>query len=246
MSWFKTHRGWQKSPVFRNNDERIAWLWMIENAEIEAKTIAINGNPVRIERGQFSHSIRFMAKAIGIKTGKMETILKHFKKWDMIQTEVRTGQNLITICNYSEYQDNPDSTQTANRQDLGQQADSTQTPLRTKIKKEKNLKNKKKDKGSKSKKDYSEDFEAFWKAYPRKEGKKTAKEKYQNAREEVSQEIILAGLVRYKTHKEDWRPWKMPSTWLHGQHWNDQYSNSEIADVEDFPVHLFEEKEEKK
>ena len=105
--WFKLFRGWMDSPVFAKEPftEREAWLWLIENASIDATTINIGGSPVKLKRGELSHSLRFLADQWGWHRAKTDRYLKKLEKWSMIETAARQGQTIITICNYREYQD---------------------------------------------------------------------------------------------------------------------------------------------
>lgn len=67
-------------------------------------------------------------------------------------------------------------------------------------------------------------FDEFWEAYPKKVAKKAAHEKYDRIIQKkiATHEQIMAGLDLYKRTKEDWRDWLHPTTWLHGQRWDDE------------------------
>ena len=68
-----------------------------------------------------------------------------------------------------------------------------------------------------------EEFDAFWAAYPRKDGKKTARAAFAKARKKVSLERLVAAVKAYPfaepTARGDFRP--MPATWLNGERWED-------------------------
>ena len=68
----------------------------------------------------------------------------------------------------------------------------------------------------------NEEFEQFWKAYPRKTGKFIAKEKFIKARQLASFEEIMAGVETYKRCKPDYADWCHPKTWLHNGRWLDE------------------------
>lgn len=126
-TWYKMYRGWQKHPALKTNDHRMAWVWLIEHAMVYPTKIDICSEPFPLERGQLYYSIRYLATAWGVSKSQVETILKSLKNWDMIRTDNRTGRLIITICEYSKYQDKPDSNRTAIGQKLGQQSDSNRT-----------------------------------------------------------------------------------------------------------------------
>jgi len=121
--WIKLNRGWWKDDAFRNNDDRMVFLWLLEEAQIKDKVVSIKSNPVKLKRGQLSHSLRFMGEALDMNKNKIARILEHFEKWGIIGTESGTGQNIITICNYSKYQDKRDSTETRSGTGAGQERD---------------------------------------------------------------------------------------------------------------------------
>lgn len=123
------YRGWQNHPAFKKEPftEREAWEWIISAAAFEPHTINLNGTPVNLERGQLSHSIRFMADIWGWNSSRVERFLKKLKKWDMIVAESGTGQNVITVCKYRAYQDKKRQSGTAAGQQSGQQRDSSGT-----------------------------------------------------------------------------------------------------------------------
>lgn len=129
-------RGWKDSPFFQDEpySERDAWEWMIEEAAFKEKTIAVLGNPVALKRGQFCHSIRFMAEKFQWSIGKVQRFVKRLQKWSMIHASTDTGQVLISISNYSKYQEGKYSGDTSTDTQLGTTPD---TPTGTNNKKDK-------------------------------------------------------------------------------------------------------------
>jgi hypothetical protein len=69
-----------------------------------------------------------------------------------------------------------------------------------------------------------EEFETFWRAYPRREAKGAARRAYEKARKSVSAETILQGAERYARERtfEDPKFTKHPATWLNGECWGDE------------------------
>ena len=84
--------------------EREAFIWMIMEASYMARDRRIGNVAVRLQRGQLATSIRFMSEAWGWTKSTVDRFLKRLEKRDMIGTESGTGINVITICNYDEYQ----------------------------------------------------------------------------------------------------------------------------------------------
>lgn len=89
-----------------SNPKRFAaWCWIVSEARYKESTILVSGKPVKLNRGQLSCSIRFMASRCGMSIKEARTFLEKLKKMEMIVIKTDTGQNLITICNYEVYQD---------------------------------------------------------------------------------------------------------------------------------------------
>lgn len=111
MSFYKMERGWLDSPMFRDAayEDRSAWAWMIGEARWEDGVTSIQGVPMPIKRGQFYASVRFMAKKFQWSTNRVLRFLERLKKWGSIVAETETGQTIITICNYGQYQDGRDT-----------------------------------------------------------------------------------------------------------------------------------------
>lgn len=85
------------------------WLWMLFEASWKTRRLDVMGKTVIIERGQFCASYRFMASRWGWSVGSVQRIISRFSKEKMIRTKTDTGQLVITICKYEEYQnDAPD------------------------------------------------------------------------------------------------------------------------------------------
>lgn len=70
-------------------------------------------------------------------------------------------------------------------------------------------------------------FEEFWKAYPRKVAKPTARQKFiTKCRNEETFRAIMAGLELHKKTWNDPQYIPHPSTWLNQERWNDAPTNT--------------------
>lgn len=109
MSYYKMERGWLDSPMWGEDaySKREAFEWLIgEAAWDDSKIVATpNGKPFRLKRGQVYASIRFMARKFQWSENKVIRYLDFLSVWGAVKTETNTGQTVITICNYSKYQD---------------------------------------------------------------------------------------------------------------------------------------------
>lgn len=112
--WVRIHRGWRDSDVFGSEgpfSEREAWLWLIENVAWKAMTRTNGkGERVRIERGQIHLSLRQLEKVWGWGKNKIARFLQRLENHGMI-SGTASGQSghIVTLCNYTKYQDERDS-----------------------------------------------------------------------------------------------------------------------------------------
>ncbi len=140
-----------------------AWFWLIEFAAHTVHDVAVsNGRHreiVRLEPGQMTHSIRFLAKAWGWPNKRVQRFLRVLRSDLSVTTQTTTGQTLITLCNYEKYQRPFAETTT--------QSD-TQTTTQTTTKK-KELKEKKDNAPS------DQAFDEWYSVYPRKKQRLAAK-----------------------------------------------------------------------
>ncbi|MCO6160660.1 HNH endonuclease [Asaia lannensis] len=69
------------------------------------------------------------------------------------------------------------------------------------------------------------DFDEFWTAYPRKEGKASARRAYDKARKKIGHAAIMQAIASWPFDEnvrngQDYRP--HPASWLNGERWNDE------------------------
>lgn len=78
-----------------------------------------------------------------------------------------------------------------------------------------------------------DDFEAFWRVYPKKVGKADAIKKFAKALQKVSLETLLNAVEEQKTcaqwQKDGGQYIPNPSTWLHQERWNDDIKPANAA-----------------
>lgn len=100
---FFDHELWKDKREFSKAE---AWLDLLQMVSYEEKdkTLWIQGKPIVYGRGEYPASIRFLQTSWNWGSiTKVENFLKYLQKQDMIKLEKRTGQNVITICNYDTY-----------------------------------------------------------------------------------------------------------------------------------------------
>lgn len=99
-------------PAFRNDGEAMAFAWMILRASWRPVQVRYKGQRVALERGQLAISVRDLAEKLDRSKGWVERFFKRLKSETMIETCSKTGPNVITICNYNDFQAEQDSGKT--------------------------------------------------------------------------------------------------------------------------------------
>jgi hypothetical protein len=226
MSFYKMYRGWQDSEMFSRAeyDDRAAWAWMVGEARwSDGFVSAPNGSPVLVRRGQLYTSIRFMAEKFGWSKDRVARTLKRFERWGAIRAETATGQNLITICKYEEYQGGEDAPKDGVKdrvEDAPKDA--------PKDKQEEDQRKERKEEHSLSKSTFPEDwFEGvFWKHYPKQRAgaKSAARKAMAKALTKTTKEKITDGLRNYTKSDEVARGYaKGAAAWLNDERWTSDY-----------------------
>ncbi len=101
---FFSNEMWKAARGF---SECEAWLDLIQSARFDATDKAyselIGGREVSYTRGQYPASISFLMKRWQWSEKKVRYFLAKLKKKGMITTCNKQGMNVITLCNYDEY-----------------------------------------------------------------------------------------------------------------------------------------------
>lgn len=126
MSYYLKHRSFWENGMFADEPftEREAFDWLIAQAAWKDVVIKINDRPISLKRGQLSFSQRFLASKWKWPKTKVSRFLDKLKAWGSIvttsvaaagpatgpmlgqnRTNLGPAQKIITICNYSKYQD---------------------------------------------------------------------------------------------------------------------------------------------
>lgn len=104
--FYLMHRGWQDNPIFKDEPftEREAWEWIIANAAWKDVRVRIKSIVVDVERGQLAASLRYMAEKWQWLEPRVRRFLGRLEKEGMIGCVADAGVNVVTVCNYEEYQ----------------------------------------------------------------------------------------------------------------------------------------------
>lgn len=100
------HREVLEHPLFAKDAQRLgAWLWMVGRACWKPTKFNVQGKTVELARGQFCCTVRELGEAWGMSKSAVDRFLTRLRTETMIGTDSGTGRLIITICNYSKYQD---------------------------------------------------------------------------------------------------------------------------------------------
>lgn len=85
---------------------REAWIWLICNVAWKDTRQRVGAHTVEVPRGSMITSLQKLQWAWGWGSVKrVRTFLAMLETEEMIRTETGTGKTQITLCNYSQYQD---------------------------------------------------------------------------------------------------------------------------------------------
>lgn len=107
-------------PAFRNDAEAMAFAWMVLKAAWKPATVRYKGHDIEIKRGELTVSIRDFADRMDRPKGWAERLFARLREHGMIEQKNRTQvgtqvgthggtvggtpAQVITICNYDDYQ----------------------------------------------------------------------------------------------------------------------------------------------
>jgi len=203
-----------------------AWEWMVAEAAWRDTRANVNGKMVAVQRGQFTHSIRFMAEAFGWDRCAVARFIKRLQTETMIETSTETGQLVITICNYEKYQADTRDAETGPGTD-------PETEVRQERDRARQRKKNPRTQEEKEKKDSCDPavidtFEIAWRHYPRKVGKAAARKAWLKATGRAPADQILAALGEFTRATRETDPKFVPhlTTWLNQGRWDDDQSHA--------------------
>ena len=225
----KSYRDKWTHPIFRDMLEAAVWAWMCDRAVWEDTRINYCGQVISLSRGQLITSRSFISKGFRVGEQSIRTLLARMENDGMINQLPTSQGTIITICNYSKYQDLQPATNQPTNQPLtsGQPAPNQN---KKELKEDKKIKKERKTLLSNLS---DADFEEFWALYPNRQGKAAARIAYAKSRKETSHETIIRGVRKY-IQACPWRGelkyCKHASTWLNGGCWADEYQVGGFAD----------------
>lgn len=222
--WIKLHRQLLSSDMYQclTSAQRDVFFQCLMLANYSEKEWEWKGKIYKCERGQFITSISKLAErcASDVTEKQVRSAIAKLEKWGFLGKQTGKQGTIVTICNYSRFQDDSDSM----GKPMGKIRANDGQLLRI-IKKEKN-------KDIDQKQDQIDiNFERFWKAYPKRVGRGKVEKIFRkiNPDEKLMMKILTA--IAEQKNSSQWQDKKYvphPSTWLNQKRWEDEMEHNNI------------------
>ena len=206
-TWVKLHRNIVDWEWF--DDKNALKLLIYLNVKVNIVDKQWKG--ITVNRGSLVTGKYSITEDLGISVQQYRTALKKLVQSGEI---VKKATNAYTILTLTKWEKMQHDQQTDNKRITNEQQTDNKRIYPTKESKE--------DKERKeSKEKRLLDFETFWKTYAKPEGKKKASEKFLKLPQKDADKILTV-VKNYVISTPDKQYRKNPTTWLNGEHWNDE------------------------
>lgn len=110
FGWVKLSRKIMRNDLWQNSgpyDQRSAWIYLLLSATYEETTIFNDASKsvIKLSPGQILTSIKSLCEKWGWGYSKVSRYLKNLEKMGMITQNRTTKYTIITLTNWSKYQD---------------------------------------------------------------------------------------------------------------------------------------------
>jgi G3E family GTPase len=200
------------------------WIYILAKANVKPRDF----ENITIERGQFVTSYANMAKELDMSVQSVRTALNHLKLTNEVTSTSTSKYTLISVLNYSLYQDKSTSKSTNHQQASNKPSTNDQQQYKN-DKNDKNVKNVISYSSTAPQNELSK-FEIFYSSYPKKKKRVEAEKAFAKLNpDDVLFQTILTALENQK-QSEDWKKENgryipLPSSWLNGRRWEDEVPN---------------------
>jgi len=121
------HRSAFANPVLRDGERFRAWCYLIAHAAFRPTRQDARGRTIVLDRGQICAGRDQLAREWRWSPSAVERFLVRLETEHMIERQSGQGKTIITICNYSKYQDLADPTGQITGQHFEQKSDRSRT-----------------------------------------------------------------------------------------------------------------------
>jgi hypothetical protein len=211
-SFIKLYRKIQDNWIWDNPLYLKCWIDMLMRASIKPSSMLLNNQIIEVNRGEIVFSQRNFAKRNNMTRQRLRTFLKKLEKTNMIRLKSNPDVTHIIIVEYSHY---------------NSLKPNHQKPSQNPIIKGKKVR----------KEEINKDFEKFWKAYPKKVGKKKVQDKFDANNFPI--DLIIKNLELQKK-SDQWQNQQYipnPETYLNQERWTDEVV---LPFVPDEPIYVYQ------
>lgn len=212
--WIKFYRKTLDNPIVMKDADHLAiWAYLILSATHDEYPALFKGEKIMLQPGQLLTGRIVISKLLSINESKVRRVLNNFENDQQIDRQISNKNTLITIHNWSEYQNSDQQTdqQVTNNRPTSDQQVTTNKNVR--IKECKNVRNKKDNSASDnalSKSDISSFFESVWLLYPNKKGKGQVSDSKKKELYKIGFDELKRAIDRYKKDLEADADWRKP------------------------------------
>jgi hypothetical protein len=211
-SFIKLYRKIQDNWIWDNPLYLKCWIDMLMRASIKPSSMLLNNQIIEVNRGEIVFSQRNFAKRNNMTRQQLRTFLTKLEKSKMIRSKSNPDVTHLILVGYSTYNDSK----------LTQSQPRPNPIIRKKESKNKEI---------------NKDFEKFWKAYPKKVGKKKVQDKFDANNFPI--DLIIKNIELQKK-SEQWQNQQYipnPETYLNQERWTDEVV---LPFVPDEPIYVYQ------
>jgi len=103
--WIRLGRAIPDNFVWHEPEALKLWLYLLMAASLTDKATAFNGQMLNIKRGQLVFGLNAASARLNISIRRLRKYLNWFETDDMIDKQTTNKFSIISITNYSQYQD---------------------------------------------------------------------------------------------------------------------------------------------
>jgi len=211
-SFIKLYRKIQDNWIWDNPLYLKCWIDMLMRASIKPSSMLMNNQIIEVNRGEIVFSQRNFAKRNNMTRQQLRTFLNKLAKSKMIEVKSNPEITHLILVGYSTYNDSK----------LTQSQPRLNPIIRKKESKNKEI---------------SKDFEKFWKAYPKKVGKKKVQDKFNANNYPI--DLIIKNIELQKK-SDQWQNQQYipnPETYLNQERWTDEVV---LPVADDEPIYVYQ------
>lgn len=213
--YVKVYRSLTEKGYYKDSSYVHLWVHLLMKATYQDKEYLFNNKIEYLKPGQCITGRFSLSRETGIQASKIERILKCFESEHQIEQQTTNKFRIITILNWSEYQQNEQQSE----QQVNNQRTTSEQPVNTNNKEKKDKKE--------NKEIYTSEFLQFYSAYPKHIGKEPAWKAWQKRNGDLPDIKTLLQKIENQKNTENWKKENgafipHPATWLNNARWEDE------------------------